>query len=176
MLDLFCQQSSIDDFHWIVGLFSGCGATDAIKRANDVPLRTFYPIKFNGRGEPVPLWRSYLFIEFRECLTLQICRSTKSFLKIINMRDNAGQEYPVMVRKGAIDEHLKLLLSGRFNDKSITRPFYGKGSLVRVIDGNFLDKRVRLDMDVPSHMPGNKKVLIDINGLKGSIELWKLSL
>jgi hypothetical protein len=31
-------------------------------------------------------------------------------------------------------------------------------------------------MDIPSDMPGNRKVLTDINGLKGSIELWKLSL
>lgn len=174
--DLFSQPNTMDNFRWVVGLFSGGGATDAIRRANDIPLRTFYPIRFDGRGQPVPLWRNYLFIEFREALTVQVCRSTKKFLRVITMRDNEGIEYPVMVRKNAIDEHLKMLIMGKFNDRMIMRRFYGKGSFVRVLEGTFIDKRVKLDMDVAPDMPGNKKVLIDINGFKGSIELWKLAL
>lgn len=173
--DLFDQQS-VNDFHWIVAVFANTGAVDVIRKANEVPLKTFYPIRFNGRGEPIPMWRHYLFIEFRQFITAEICRSTKKFIKVITMRDNFGIEYPVMVRKNAINEHMGLLLSGKFNDKLRMRRFYGKGSFVRVIEGTFIDKRVKLDMDITPDMPGNKKVLVDINGFKGSIELWKLSL
>jgi hypothetical protein len=176
MQDLFAQQNTVDNFRWVVGLFSGSGATDAIRRANEVPLRTYYPICFNGRGEPVPMWRNYLFIEFRESLTVQICRSTKKFLKVITMRDEDGIEYPVLVRKDAIQKHQQLLINGEFDDKTFMRRFYGKGSFVRVISGTFIDKRVRLDIDVMPDMPGNKKVAVDINGWKASIELWKLAL
>ena len=81
-----------------------------------------------------------------------------------------------MVRKNAIDESLGLLLAGRFNSKTYVRRFYGKGSIVRVLEGNFIDKKVRLDTNITPDMSGNKKVAIDINGWKGSIELWKLAL
>jgi hypothetical protein len=175
MYDLFTQVQP-DDFHWVVGLFAGSGATDAIRKANEVPLKTFYPIRFNGNGEPIPLWRPYLFIEHREDLTTMICRSTKKFIKILSMRDKWGQEYPVKVRKNAIDDHLTLLMSGRFNDRNYKRRRYGRGSIVRVVDGTFIDKRVRLLVDIEPDWPGTKKVAIDINGLRGSIELWKLSL
>lgn len=175
MLDLFSQQST-EDFKWIVAVFASTGAVEAIRLANEVPLKTFYPIRFNGRGEPMPLWRPYLFIEYRRILTTQICRSTNKFIKVLTMRDNEGFEYPVMVRKNAIDEHMSLLLRGQFNAKVFKRRFYGRGSIVRVTDGNFIDKRVRLEMDVTPDMPGTKKVLININGWHGSIELWKLSL
>jgi hypothetical protein len=175
MLDLFTQTQS-NDFHWVVGLFAGNGATDVIRKANEVPLKTFYPIRFNGRGEPLPLWRPYLFIEHRNDLTTKICRSTKKFIKILSMRDDEGQEYPVMVRKHAINAHMQLLMSGKFNDRTYKRRHYGKGSIVRVMDGTFIDKRVILETDVEQDWPGTRKVPIDINGFKGSIELWKLSL
>jgi hypothetical protein len=175
MQDLFGQVSS-EDFHWVVGLFAGTGATEAIRKANDVPLRTFYPIRFNGRGEPMPLWRHYLFIEHRDNLTTMICRSTRKFIKILSMRDKWGQEYPVMVRKNAINDHLNLLLAGQFDERVRMRRFYGVGSLVRVIDGNFIDKRVRLEMDVDPKMPGTQKVSVSIGNWSGKIELWKLSL
>ena len=175
MLDLFGQVQS-EDFHWIVAVFANTGAVEAIRKANEVPLRTFYPIRFNGRGQPIPLWRHYLFIEFRDYITSDVCRSTKKFIKVLSMRNEFGVEYPVMVRKNAINEHLGLLISGRFNDRTYLRRYYGKGSLVRVVEGNFIDKRVKLDMDVTPDMPGNKKVMIDINGWKGSVELWKLAL
>jgi hypothetical protein len=92
------------------------------------------------------------------------------------MRNEEGVLEPTLVPKHAIDESLELVRMGKFNERSFTRKFYGKGSVVRVTEGTFLDKKVRLEMDIPSDMPGNRKVLIDINGLKGSIELWKLSL
>lgn len=175
MLDLFASQTQ-DDFKWVVAVFANTGAVEVIRRANDVPLRTFYPIRFNVKGEPIPLMRPYLFIEFRNTVTAQICRSTRKFIKVITMRDDEGIEYPVMVRKNAIDEHLSLMLAGRFNSKTHTRRYYGKGSIVRVLDGIFMDKRVRLDTDITPDMPGNRKVTIDINGMKGSIEIWKLAL
>jgi hypothetical protein len=175
MQDLFTTQSQ-ENFNWVVAVFANTGAVEAIRKANEVPLKTFYPVRFNGRGEPQPLWRNYLFIEHREILTSQICRSVNKFIRVLTMRDNEGIEYPVMVRKNAIDEHLKLLLSGKFNNKTYMRRHYGRGSIVRVVDGNFIDKKVRLEMDIPSDWPGNRKVLIDINGWKGQIELWKLAL
>jgi hypothetical protein len=173
--DLFAPQTQ-NDFKWVVAVFANTGAIEAIRKANEVPLRTFYPIRFNQRGQPVPLWRPYLFVEYRRTLTAQICRSTKKFIKVITMRDEEGIEYPVMVRKNAIDEHMGLLLSGRFNSRTTVRRFYGRGSIVRVLEGNFIDKKARLDADILPSMPGNKKVQIDIGGFKASIEIWKLAL
>lgn len=175
MEDLFTQQVS-DNFHWVVGVFAGNGATEAIKVANYVPLRTYYPIRFNVKGEPVPMWRSYLFIEFHRRLTNEVCRSSNKFIKVLSMRDEDGVEYPVLVRKNAIDEHMALLLSGKFNERTIRRRFYGIGSIVKVIDGIFVDKKVKLLVDVAPDVPSHIKVAIEINGLRGSIELWKLAL
>jgi hypothetical protein len=166
----------MENLQWIVALFSGNGATDVIRKANDAELRTFYPIRFNGRGEPVPMWRNYLFVEFRDILTLQICRSTNKFLNVISMRNKEGDLEPVLLPKNTINEQLELALAGKFNERLLFRRFYGKGSFVRVIDGNFIDKRVRLEVDVSPGMNGNKKVAIDINGYKGYIEVWKLAL
>jgi hypothetical protein len=173
--DLFTPQAQTD-FKWVVAVFANTGATEAIRKANEVPLKTFYPIRFDQKGQPVPLWRHYLFIEFRNTLTAQVCRSTKKFIKVITMRDEEGIEYPVLVRKNAIDEHMGLLLSGRFNSRSTIRRYYGKGSIVRVLEGTFFDKKVRLETNIPPNMPGNKKVKIDIGGFKASIEIWKLAL
>jgi hypothetical protein len=164
------------DFSWIVAVFKGSGAVDAMKIANNVPLKTYFPIKFDAKGVPLPLWRNYLFIEFRENLTAQICRSTNKFIKVLSMRDKEGTLRPVLVRKTAIDESLGLIIMGKFNERSHYRRFYGKGSIVRVIEGPLIDKRVRLAMDIEPKLPGNRKVLIDINGCRGSIELWKLAL
>jgi hypothetical protein len=176
MQDLFSSQPSTDNFHWIVAMFRADGAPETIRRANDVSLSTYYPIRFNGRGEPKPLWMNYLFIEYKRNLTLSVCRATSKFLKILNTRDEYGRLTPALVRHNAINESLELVKMGKFNDKSLTRRFYGKGAVVRVIDGTFLDKRVRLEMDIPPNLPSNRKILININGLRGSIEIWKLSL
>jgi hypothetical protein len=173
--DLFAPQAQ-NEFKWVVAVFANTGATEAIRKANEVPLKTFYPIRFNHKGLPVPLWRHYLFIEFRNSITAQVCRSTKKFIKVITMRDDEGIEYPVLVRKNAIDEHLGLLLSGKFNSRPTIRRFYGKGSIVRVLEGTFIDKKVQLESNITPNMPGNKKVQIDIGGFKASIEIWKLAL
>lgn len=175
MQDLFAPQAQ-NDFKWVVAVFANTGATEAIRKANEVPLKTFYPIRFNHKGLPVPLWRHYLFIEFRNSITAQVCRSTTKFIKVLTMRDEEGIEYPVMVRKNAIDEHMGLLLAGKFNSRSTVRRYYGRGSLVRVLEGNFIDKKVRLESAVTPDMPGTRKIAIDINGWKGSIEIWKLAL
>jgi hypothetical protein len=177
-LDLFsgCATQIGADFRWSVAVFKAQGAVEAIKRANQVPLRTYYPFRIDRNGNFRPLWRNYLFLEFHKTLTMQVCRSTRNFIKMLTMRDEEGETYPILVPKRAIDENMRLLRLGKFDDKTFLRSFYGRGSLVRVTEGTFQDKRVRLEMDILPQMPGNTRVSININGFKASIELWKLSL
>jgi hypothetical protein len=80
-----------DSFRYICGVFSGDGAVQILRRANQIPLATYFPIRFNVKGEPVPLWRSYLLIEFREGVTINLCRTTSHFLKVVSERDEDGQ-------------------------------------------------------------------------------------
>jgi hypothetical protein len=177
MLDLFTQnQQESYDFSWIVAVFAGLGASEVIKRANNVPLKTFYPFRIAYNGEPIPLWRNYLFVEFRERVTIDVCRSTSKFLKVLSIHDKEGILHPVLVRKDAIRENLELLQRGKFNDKVYLRRFYGYGSLVRVIEGTFIDKKVRLEQDVAPLTPGNRKINVSIGGWSGKIELYKLDL
>jgi transcription antitermination factor NusG len=174
--DLF-NGREIDTFSWIVALFSQGGATRAIIKANAVNLATFYPIKFNKQGDPVPLWSNYLFIEYREFISIELCRKTPNFIRIISSRDPYSDiMHPIMVRRHAIQESLRLMTEGKFNEQVFVRPFHGRGSIVRVLDGPFLDKQVRLEIDVPSGMNGKLKVPVDINGIKATIELFKLAL
>jgi hypothetical protein len=79
-----------DPFRYICGVFSGDGATQVIQRANEIPLATYFPVRFNGNGEPVPLWRNYLLIEFREGVTINLCRTTSNFLKVISEEIRMG--------------------------------------------------------------------------------------
>jgi hypothetical protein len=177
MMDLFTNPTQTDDFHWVVAVFSGYGAAEVIRRANNIPLKTYFPIRFNGKNEPIPMWRHYLFIQYVDNLTLEICRSTSKFLKFIDAFDPETEaRKPILVRKNAINESLELFSQGKFNERSYLRRFYGKNSIVRVIEGPLIDKRVRLTMDIEPGMPSTRKVLIDINGCRGSIELWKLAL
>lgn len=175
MLDLFgCNGGATvypDDFHWAVGMFRAKGATEVIKRANERDLRTYYPFRRNKIGDLVPLWRNYLFIEFKNSVTLSICRSTSTFIKLLSIENQ-----PVLVRKSAIDENMRLLQLGKFDDKIFNRRFYGQGSLVTIIHGDFTGKKVELLIDIPIDMPGNKKVTISLNGWRASIEVFKLSL
>jgi hypothetical protein len=76
-----------DPFRWVVGVFSGNGATEIIRRANAKDLKTFYPIRRNLAGEYTPLWRAYLFVEWRETVTIDLCRATTHFIKIVSERD-----------------------------------------------------------------------------------------
>ena len=46
MQDLFSEQTQ-NDFNWVVAVFANTGAAEAIRRANEIPLKTFYPIPFN---------------------------------------------------------------------------------------------------------------------------------
>jgi transcription antitermination factor NusG len=165
-----------DEFRWVVGVFSGNGAVEVMQRAHAKEIKTYFPIKFNGKGEPVPLWRSYLFIEFVEGISIELCRTTSNFLKIISERDNDGILRPLLVKKDAISESLNLMKQGRYNDVTFKRNFYGKGSLVRVLEGNFIDMKVKLRENVTSHMRGIHKVSVEINGIRAKIELFKLSL
>jgi hypothetical protein len=165
-----------DPFRWCVAVFMADGASVTIRRANAVPLRTFYPIRFNGKGEPIPLWRNYLFLEWREQTTLEICRTTIHFIRIISARDKEGVSHPIFVRRNGIQESMAMVLEGRFNERVIERRFYGRGHIVRVIEGHFIDKKVKLEQGLLPEMPGNYKVKIDIGGIKGSIEIYKLAL
>jgi transcription antitermination factor NusG len=168
--------SEIDSFRWIVSVFSGNGAVDVIKRANEKEIKTFFPIRRNLRGEYVALWSSYLFIEFVEGVTINLCRTTTRFIKIVSERDEDGILQPIKVRKEGINESLRLMTQGRFDDVTFRRRFHGKGTIVMVIDGVFVDQKVRLEEPVTPDMPGRAKVKVDLNGLKATIELFKLSL
>lgn len=159
-----------------MGVFTDNGASLVIQRANEVPLRTFYPIRFNAKGEALPLWRSYLFIQFVESVTIELCRTTSKFVKVISARDDDGISRPVLVRKEAIDESLRLITQGRFDERPIRRRFYGKGSLVRVMDGSFAEKKVRLEEDIRPEMKGSRAVAISIGGWSGRVEIFKLAL
>jgi transcription antitermination factor NusG len=181
--DLFAAPSNghhflkpIDEFKWIVGVFKGDGATQVIQRAYKKELKTFYPIRRNIRGEYTPLWKAYLFIQFIEGVSIELCRTTSDFIKVVSERDEDGLLHPILVRKEAVNESMKLMTMGKFDDVVFKRRAYGKGSIVRVLEGNFIDTKVRLEMDVTPDMPGRTNVKVDINGLKATIELFKLAL
>jgi hypothetical protein len=165
-----------DPFRWVVAIFSADGAVQAIIKANKVGLKTYFPIRMNGKGEPIPLWRNYLFIQFVEYVTIDLVRDTPNFIRVISAHDDEGMLRPVLVRRSAIDEHRAMILAGKFNERSINRQFHGRGSLVRVIEGTFIDKKVRLEEDVYPDWKGNHRVKVDIDGIKGTVELYKLSL
>jgi hypothetical protein len=126
--DLF--GTSIDMFRWMVGIFRSDGAMVTIRRANQNNLATYYPIRWDRSGEPKPLFQNYLFIEFQEHLTLEICRATTKFIKVIGVHDEDGILRPMLIRRNAIDENKAMVLAGKFNERGIQRRFYGKGSIV----------------------------------------------
>jgi hypothetical protein len=68
------------------------------------------------------------------------------------------------------------MTQGKFDDVTFQRRAYGKGAIVRVIEGNFIDKKVLLEMNVTPDMTGRTRVKVDIDGIKGTIELHKLAL
>jgi hypothetical protein len=74
-------------FRWLISLFGHHGATRAIMKANKLGLSTYYPIRTNIKGDVVPLWRNYLMIEFRDFVTIDLCRNTPHFIKLISARD-----------------------------------------------------------------------------------------
>jgi hypothetical protein len=165
-----------DPFRWVVAVFAENGATQAIIKANKAKLLTYYPIRFNGKGEAKPLWMNYLFLEWRENITIDLCREVPKFIKIISAHDDEGIVRPILVRRNAIADSLRLVTMGKFDDKTFKRNFYGRGSVVRVIEGNFVDKRVTLEIDVLPHMNGRTRVPVDMNGIKAKIEIFKLAL
>jgi hypothetical protein len=122
------------------------------------------------------LFRNYLFVEFREHLTLDICRATTKFIKVIKTHDDDGKLVPLLVRRNHIEENKAMVLAGKFNERSLQRKFHGQGSTVRVIEGSFIDKRVRLEADILPTMKGNYRVPVDINGIKAKIEIFKLAI
>jgi hypothetical protein len=165
-----------DSFRYICGVFSGDGAIQILQRANAIPLQAYFPIRFNGKGEPVPLWRNYLLIEFREGVTINLCRTTANFIKIVSERDKEGLMHPVLVKKEAVRQSMEMVLQGKYNERAIKRQFHGRGSIVRVLEGSFIDQKVRLEVDVTPDMVWRTKVRVDINGVKAIIELFKLAL
>jgi hypothetical protein len=116
-------------------------------------------------------------MEFIEFVTIDVCRNTPSFVKIISARDpDSDIVEPVMVRRGAIAESMRMLVAGKFNDVAVQRPFHGKGSLVMVTEGSFVSRKVRLEIDVTPQMRGGLKMPVSIDGVKAVIELHKLAL
>jgi hypothetical protein len=164
------------EFRWICAVFSSDGAVQIIKRAKDHDLASFYPIRRNHQGEYVPMWRPYLFVQWKEGITINLCRTTAKFIKIISARGDDGIMQPVLVRRCGVAESLRLVTMGKFDEKAYERRFYGKGSIVLVREGNFLDKKVTLEIDVPPYMNGRTKVPVVINGIKAKVELYKLVL
>jgi hypothetical protein len=173
--DLFGEAHQ-DTFHWVCAVFSADGAIQIIKRAKQSDLATYYPIRRNNDGNYVPMWRPYLFVEWQEGVSINLCRTTSKFIKIISARDDDGIMQPVLVRRDAVGESLRLVTMGKYDEKAYVRRFYGKGSIVLVREGNFIDKKVTLEIDVPPYMNGRTKVPVDINGFKAKVELYKLVL
>jgi hypothetical protein len=83
---------------------------------------------------------------------------------------------PIMVRHNAIDGSLRMIKAGAFNDVAPQRRYYGAGSIVVILDGIMHERKVRLEEEVTPDMRGTHKVKIDINGVKGKIEIGKLAL
>jgi hypothetical protein len=165
-----------DPFRWVCAMFASNGAVQIIRRAYAKDLKTFYPIRRNLQGEYAPIWRSYLFIEFREGVTINLCRTTTHFIKIVSERNKDGLITPVMMRKDGIKESLRLVTMGKFDESQFKRQFHGKGSIVRVLEGVSIDRRVTLEIDVPPDMNGRTRIPVDMNGIKCKIELFKLAL
>lgn len=166
-----------DPFRWCVAIFVANGATQIIQRANAVPLATYYPIFINEAGEYVPVFRNYLFIEFKESSTYKLCHSSLNFVRMITAREVEKDIYkPILVRRDAIKESAELLRQGRFNELEVRRRFYGRGSRVLVKDGNFSGKLVTIQIDIKPSMGGKVSVPVDINGHRATIELFKLAL
>jgi hypothetical protein len=133
-------------------------------------------VRFNHKGEAAPLFRNYLFIEWREGVTIETCRATSLFVKILSARDDEGIVRPIMVRRNAVDENRAIVLASKFNERIIDRRFYGKGSIVAVLHGVLATKKVRLEDDVTPQMRGSHRVRVDMDGVKGTIEIHKLAL
>ena len=165
-----------DPFRWVCAVFAQDGAVQAIIRANKAELKTYYPIKFNGKSEPQPLWRNYVFVQFIEGITIDLCRDTPKFIQLISARDDEGIVRPILVRRNAIQENMAMVLQGRFNERLLVRRFYGRGTVVRILDGIMAEKKGILQMDVTPDMRGNTKVSIEVNRVKCLIELHKLAL
>jgi hypothetical protein len=171
--DLF-SGAPIDPFRRVVSIFAGDGATRAIIRANKSDLLTYYPIRFNANGEPI--FRNYLFVERREELTLDLCRDTPKFIKILTAHDDEGLLRPVLVRSNAADQNRAMVLANKFNDRITNLHFYGKGSIVAVLHGIMATRKVRLLEDILPEWRGNHRVKVDMNGVKGTIEIHQLAL
>jgi hypothetical protein len=115
-------------------------------------------------------------IEFREGVTINLCRTTSHFLKVVSERDEDGLLHPVLVKREAVKRSMAMVLEGKFNERIIERRFYGKGSLVRVLEGTFIDKKVRLEENILPEWHGNRSVKVDLDGIKATIEVYKLAL
>jgi hypothetical protein len=95
-----------DPFRWCVTVFGQGGATEIIKRAKG-DLKTYYLVRRKFNGDYVPLFANYLFIEFKEGVTLEPCRTTTKFIRVISARDHDSDiSRPILVRRGAIADNM----------------------------------------------------------------------
>jgi hypothetical protein len=81
-----------------------------------------------------------------------------------------------MVRRNAVQQNMEMVLAGKFDDVAPRRQCYGRGSLIRVIEGPLTERKIRLETDVLPGMPGHYAVAISIGNWRGTIELFKLAL
>jgi hypothetical protein len=109
-------------------------------------------------------------------VTLDIFRSTSKFIRIISERDEDGIFHPVLVRRTAVDENRAMVLASKLNERIIDRRFYGRGSIVAVLHGIMSTRKVRLEEDILPEWHGNRRVKVDMDGIKGTIEIHQLAL
>jgi hypothetical protein len=89
-----------------------------------------------GRGKPQSLSKA----------SASSVQKTPNFIKLITARDpDSDLVHPVLVRRHAIAESLRLMMAGKFNEQVFVRPFHGKGSLTMVTQGSFVNRQVRLE-------------------------------
>jgi hypothetical protein len=175
MQDLFStsEPAQNTEINWILSVFYGNGAIEAIRKAIEYQLQIYYPHKINKNNQIIPIWRSYLFLEFIPKISVEVCRFSSKFVKVITDKDGS----PILIRQSMLNESLELLKSGWYNDISPQRKYYNGGATVRINSQDFWNgKFVRLLCDIQPSWSDDKMVPIEINGWKCLIELRKLAL
>jgi hypothetical protein len=171
--DIFGEYQQYDKFFWSVGIFAGNGANEAIKHAIDEHLEVFYPYRLNKSGDFTPLWKNYLFIEWIDNLSIDVCNRCNKFIKFISFDDS---NKPFLVKHDSINECLEMMRMGKYNIGSPVRSFRNAGSRIMIRDqnSNFDRMRVLLLCDVTPNMSGTKRIPVELNGWRVLIEVNKL--
>jgi hypothetical protein len=171
--DIFGEYQRYDKFFWSVGIFAGNGANEAIKRAIDARLEVFYPYRLNKSGDFTPLWKNYLFIEWIDNLSVDVCNHCNKFIRFISFDDS---NKPFLVKYDSISECLEMMRMGKYNIGNPVRSFRNAGSKVMIRDqnSNFDRMRVLLLCDITPNMSSTRRVPVELNGWRVLIEINKL--